>query len=110
MFESVVAKYESENRIYKIISDGGTSMVVTFKDKTLEAYVERYLNELDRLAEQEGEDMLFVRSLLENMKDEERIVRNQTFQGAIWSKDYMVDELVNRWDKTQRLKCHEQEL
>ena len=44
------------------------------------------------------------------MKEEERIVRNQTVQGAIWSTDDMVDELVNRWDKTQKLKCHEQEL
>ena len=58
-----MAKYESENRIYKIISDGGSNMVAAFKDKTLEAYVERYLNELDRLAEPEREDMFFVRSL-----------------------------------------------
>ena len=53
--------------------------------------------------------MLFLRSLLENM-EEERIVRNQTVQGAIWSTDDIVDELVSRLGKSQRLKCHAHEL
>ena len=36
-----MAKYEFENRIFKIISDGGSNMFAAFKNKTLEAYVER---------------------------------------------------------------------
>ena len=45
-----------------------------------------------------------MRSFLEDMEEEERIVRNQTVQWAIWSIDDIVDELVDRLENWKKLK------